>query len=207
MKLNDIFLSIQGEGVNQGLPTIFIRTSKCNLACKFCDTQFQQINYTMSPQEVLAEIEKYPCFRVCLTGGEPLLDFEVTELLALLKAGKYHVSIETNGSVDIKPYLDYEIVMDIKCPSSGMAEKMDYANIYYLKPTDQIKFVISDKEDYEYAKFILGKYGTDAQVLFSPCWQGYMSNGLGKDIARWILSDGLHAVRLQLQTHKLLNLK
>jgi 7-carboxy-7-deazaguanine synthase len=207
MELNDIFYSIQGEGLNQGLPTIFIRTAKCNLACRFCDTQFQKVNHTLTPKELLEEVRKYPCSRICLTGGEPLLEPELPEFLKLLAEDECHISIETNGSLDIKPFMDYEIVMDIKCPSSGMAAMMKYDNLYHLKFSDQVKFVVGDKEDYEYVKFIMGKYPIDAQIILSPCWQGFSSNGLGKDIARWILSDGLNRIRLQLQEHKLLSLK
>ena len=205
MELNDVFFSLQGEGLNQGLPTIFIRNSQCNLACSWCDTQFKKVNFEFSPHELLDYISKFKCNRICLTGGEPLLEEQLIFFLNLAKKYNYNVSIETNGSLDIADYLDYEIVMDIKCPSSGMSDKMFFRNLYLLKPTDQVRFVIGDYNDYDYAKNVLKNYYTKGQVLFSVCWDKL--GALGQVLAEKILEDNLWNVRLQVQLHNILKLK
>lgn len=201
MKVNEIFLSIQGEGVNTGYPTIFVRFCGCNLRCSYCDTAYAyDEGEEMSPLQILDEIKKHCYKRVCLTGGEPLLQSDLNVLMNLLH--DYNVSIETNGSV----LLDYtqrggghSFVMDMKCPSSGCSDKMRFDNFAVLANKDEIKFVIGSREDYEWAKNIIGSYYKNGIVTFSPVFGRVQY----KDIVDWILTDKLD-VRFQVQLHKLI---
>lgn len=155
----------------------------------------------MSIDEILHQIKRYPCTYVCITGGEPLLQEETVDLIARLIHNKYQVSVETNGSITIKNICRMKpllISLDIKCPSSKMHEQMHMENLSYLSKNDQVKFIISDRVDYEYAKQVLQKYPVPCQVFFQPVW--------GTDpgrLAGWILNDQL-SVRLGLQIHKIL---
>lgn len=202
MKINEIFYSIQGEGAWTGLPNIFIRTTGCNLRCSFCDTKYAyNTGKEMTVQEIIKKIKQYPCKYVCITGGEPLLQKDIIYLIdELLKKG-YKISIETNGSLSIKKLLDKNYLMislDIKCPSSNMYENNYLENINFLKKDDQLKFVIKNKKDYEYAKGILKKYKPFCKVFFQPVW--------GKNpkiLTKWIIKDGLN-VKLGLQIHKII---
>ena len=202
MKINEIFYSLQGEGKWAGLPNIFIRTSGCNLRCTFCDTKYAYENgRIMSIKEILNQISQYNCRYVCLTGGEPLLQKDIYDLINVLLKKKYHVVIETNGSINIMNLLKYKsliISLDIKCPSSNMQKKSQFKNINLLKKDDQLKFVIKNKEDYDYAKNILNKYKPVCEIFFQPVW-GEKPNKL----AEWIISDMLN-VKLSLQLHKII---
>jgi 7-carboxy-7-deazaguanine synthase len=202
MKVNELFYSIQGEGIYAGLPTIFLRTTGCNLRCSFCDTTYAYEQGTeMSIQEVLNEIEKYPCKQLCITGGEPLLQKDIPELLERLIQKKFTICLETNGSINIKKYVGKPSVMislDIKCPSSGMHTHMIQKNISYLSKNDQLKFIIKNKKDYEYAKRILRKYPPRCTVFFQPVWRTDPQK-----LASWILDDNL-LVRLGLQLQKII---
>ena len=132
MKINEIFYSIQGEGNWTGLPNIFIRTSGCNLRCTYCDTKYSYESYTeMKIEKIFNEIKKYNCKYICITGGEPLIHKDIRKLLKILLENKYNISIETNGSIDIKFLTRFKQIMislDIKCPSSKMTEKMYFHN-------------------------------------------------------------------------------
>ena len=202
MKINEIFYSIQGEGAWTGLPNIFIRTTGCNLRCSFCDTKYAyNKGREMTLNEIIKKIKQYPCKYVCITGGEPLLQKDIIYLIdELLKKG-YKISIETNGSLTIEKLLDKKSLMislDIKCPSSNMYENNYLENINFLKKDDQLKFVIKNKKDYEYAKRILEKYKPLCTVFFQPVW--------GKNpkiLTKWIIDDGLN-VKLGLQIHKII---
>jgi len=202
MKINEIFYSMQGEGSWVGLPNIFIRTTGCNLRCSFCDTTYAYIHgVEMDVKEVVDEIQKYPCNYVCITGGEPLLQEETVELLDVLLQKKYVVCVETNGSVNIEKLVGKKSLMislDIKCPSSTMHDKMNFDNLSQLTCTDQLKFVINDKVDYEYAKKIMKKYKPQCIIFFQPV---YSTDP--KKLSSWILHDGLN-VRIGLQLHKIL---
>jgi len=202
MKINEIFYSVQGEGSLVGAPSIFLRTAGCNLRCSFCDTTYA---YTkgkpMNVQEILDSIKRYPCSFVCITGGEPLLQKDLPQLINGLLRRKYMVCIETNGSRDIRKYggkKSLMISLDIKCPSSGSHQYMRLENITSLSKKDQLKFIIQNKKDYEYAKTILEKYTPACDVFFQPVW-----GTDPKKLAAWILNDGL-PVRLSLQQHKLI---
>jgi len=202
MKVNEIFYSIQGEGKWAGKPNIFIRTTGCNLRCKFCDTtySYEQGNET-EIIKIIEGIKKYKCNKVCITGGEPLLQKDLNNLIEKLLKSSYKLIIETNGSIDIsniKEIKNLVVSMDIKCPSSKMHDKMIFENIKHLTKKDQIKFIIKDRKDYEYSKNIIKKYNLDSYIFFQPLWGTKIDK-----LAEWILEDGLD-VNLGLQIHKII---
>ncbi|MBN2600190.1 MAG: radical SAM protein [Candidatus Thermoplasmatota archaeon] len=202
MKINEIFYSLQGEGRLVGTPSIFLRTAGCNLRCTYCDTTYAYEKGTqMTIREILDELKKYPCTQVCVTGGEPLVQKETPRLIDSLLKKNYTVCLETNGSCSIKRLAGKQsliLSLDIKCPSSGSHEQMDMTNITYLSQQDQLKFIIKNKEDYQYAKKILAKYKPCCPVFFQPVWGTDAQN-----LAAWILHDGL-SVQLSLQLHKII---
>ncbi len=202
MKINEIFYSIQGEGRWIGLPNIFIRTTSCNLRCSFCDTKYAYDDgKEMSVEEIVNIIGKYPCQYVCITGGEPLLQNEILDLINAILKRNYKISLETNGSMNIENIANKKSLMvslDIKCPSSNMHEKMVLENISKLSERDQLKIIIQNKSDYNYAKKIIQKYEPICHVFFQPVWGTNQ-----KDLAGWILHDGLN-VKLGLQIHKII---
>jgi len=204
MKINEIFYSIQGEGKWSGLPNIFIRTTGCNLRCSFCDTKYAyKSGKNLDIQEIKKEIKKYNCKKICLTGGEPLLQDETYDLIDELIKNEYLVLIETNGSIAIDKILNENniiISLDIKCPSSNMDSKMNLKNISYLKEKDQLKFVINNLKDYQYAKNIISKYKAKCEIFFQPVW------GAKINLAKHILNENLN-VKLGIQIHKILNLR
>ena len=171
MRVCETFRSLQGEGKKIGVPTYFIRTVGCNLKCSWCDTQYamSEPGEDISVEKIMELVKDET--DVCLTGGEPMLQKDTLELLdKLSKAGKT-VVLETNGSISVKDVPDSDniiISMDIKCPCSGMADKMEFGNIALLKKKDQLKFVISDGVDLEYAVEILKKYSPKCEVIFTP---------------------------------------
>lgn len=202
MKINEIFESIQGEGILAGLPTIFIRTTGCNLRCDWCDTKYAyNKGRELGIGNILTEIRKFGSKRTCITGGEPLLQEETIRLIEQLIQNDYSVSIETNGSKDIS-VLPKEVLisLDIKCPSSNEQGKILFKNLRHIKKKDQCKFVINDKKDYEYAKKMVEEHNliNKTNVFFSPV------NGIdAKNIARWVLKDNLD-VKIGLQLHKII---
>ena len=202
MKINEIFYSIQGEGKQTGLPNIFIRTTGCNLRCTYCDTKYAYEKGTeKSIKEILKEARKYNCKKICITGGEPLIQKDIMDLIEQLRKNSYKISIETNGSIDIKQLTQKKeilISMDIKCPSSKMHQKMLLENIKHLGQKDQVKFIIKDKEDYEYAKEIVKKHKPKCDIFFQPVWGSNLKN-----LAKWMLKDDLK-VKLGLQLHKII---
>jgi len=202
MKINEIFYSIQGEGKWSGLPNIFIRTTGCNLRCSFCDTKYAYDDgKEMKIDEIIKDISKYPCKYICVTGGEPLFQNDVPKLLDSLLKRNYWICLETNGSINIENIVGKKSLMislDIKCPSSNMHEKMCLENLSIIKKDDQLKFVIGDKRDYDYAKKIIQKYKPVCTVFFQPVW-----GTNAKQLAEWILNDELN-VKLGLQIHKII---
>jgi len=202
MKIYEIFYSIQGEGKWTGLPNIFIRTAGCNLRCSFCDSTYAyDEKQKMTIKEIVKEIKKYNCKHICITGGEPLLQVETNNLIDILCNKGYKICIETNGSINIQKIAEKKSVMislDIKCPSSGMHKKMYFDNILHLNVDDQIKFIIGNKEDYEYAKKIVQSYKIFCPIFFQPVEGTNL-----KELANWILNDGL-TVKLGLQIHKII---
>ncbi|MFW5898635.1 MAG: 7-carboxy-7-deazaguanine synthase QueE [Candidatus Saliniplasma sp.] len=200
MKIVEIFYSLQGEGTQIGLPTIFIRTSGCNLRCEWCDTEYAwEGGEEYTTHEIMKKISNYPVQRVCLTGGEPLIQDEINTLIEEL-TNQYDLSIETNGSKDIKDLskMDLHISMDYKTPSSGMCEYMREENIEFLRPSDVLKFVIADSQDYIFAKNIIDRLKPQSEIVFQPV------HGVNlKDLAEWVIEDGLD-VRVIPQLHKLI---
>ena len=201
LRLTEIFFSIQGESSYAGLPCIFIRTTGCDLRCRWCDTEYAfRGGRKWTIDEILQYIRRWPCKLVELTGGEPLLQKHLPALGVRLLDSGYTVLIETGGHRDVS-VLDPRVIkiVDIKCPGSGEHAKMHWPNLDHLSPKDQVKFVIRDADDYEWAKSVIGKYQLmkGPQLLFSPVF-GVMDY---KQLAEWILRDGL-PVRMQLQLHK-----
>lgn len=201
IKINEIYFSIQGESSKAGLPCVFIRLTYCNLRCTYCDTEYafyEGKDYTI--EQILDEIKKYNCRLVEVTGGEPLVQEECIDLMKKLCDEGYEVMLETGGSLSVKD-VDPRvmIIMDLKCPSSGMLKKNLYENIDYIKPTDEVKFVIGSREDYEWSKDIIEKYNLAAKcsILFSVVF-GELEP---VTLVEWILDDKL-SVRFQLQMHK-----
>lgn len=200
MKVSEIFYSIQGESYFAGRPCTFVRLSGCNLRCSYCDTRYAyQEGIEVSVEEVVAEAERYGCTLVEITGGEPLLQPETPLLAEALIEKGYTVLVETNGSLDIRVLPSRAIcIMDLKCPSSGMSDKMDFRNLDALDEKDELKFVIQDRSDYVWAKQTLLKFPLRPwRVSFSPVF-GVLPL---EELASWLLEDRLE-VRLQPQLHK-----
>ena len=202
MRISEIFRSIQGEGKNQGFPSIFVRCAGCNLACRWCDTPGSREGGEEMPVEtVLREIRRYPGRRLCVTGGEPLLQSDpLRQLLNRASGEGYSVEIETNGTLDFRPFQPFAaICMDVKCPSSG--EQSNPSLIPYLRPQDSLKFVVADERDCRYAAGILDENPPACEVFLSPVWGSEYG-----EIARFILEEDLSA-RLQIQLHKILGVR
>jgi 7-carboxy-7-deazaguanine synthase len=203
LKVTEIFHSIQGEALQAGLPTAFIRLTGCPLRCVYCDSEYAFYGGKwLHFDDILAEVRHYDTPYVCVTGGEPLAQKRCAELLTLLCDEGFEVSLETSGAVDVSA-ADRRVsrVMDLKTPASGEALKNLWSNLEELGGKDQIKFVICSRVDYEWAREQVRDRGLDTicEVLFSPAW-GQVE---ARDLAGWILEDHL-PVRLQLQLHKLL---
>jgi len=202
MKVCEIFHSLQGEGVTIGLPTSFIRLAGCNLDCKWCDTAYaKEEGEEMALDDILAGIEKHDCSLVCVTGGEPLHQKDTPRLVDALIERGYLVILETNGSksVEVLQCSDGLMVsLDIKCPSSGEADKMDMSNIELLSPNDQLKFVLADESDYEYARKIIGEHKPACSVIMTPVGGTEL-----RELAEWVLRDKLK-VRVLPQLHKII---
>ena len=201
MQITEIYHSIQGESRFAGLPCVFVRTTGCNLRCVWCDTEYSFYGgQKMSLDEIVKQVESYNCKLVEITGGEPLLQKEVPELARRLLDKKQTVLIETSGERDISE-LDKRVIkiMDLKCPGSGESHRNRWQNLEHLSPEDEVKFVIKDREDYEWSVEAAKKHNLESRVriLFSPVW-GALDP---KDLAQWILQDKLN-VRYQLQLHK-----
>ncbi len=201
MKINELFYSIQGESTHAGRPCVFIRTSGCHLRCEWCDTAhafYEGVEVTLDA--VMERVRSFGCPLVELTGGEPLLQRETPMLVTELLNEGYTVLVETSGSLDIR-VLDPRtiVIMDIKCPGSGMTDAMRWDNLEALKPTDEVKFVIKNRADYEWATELTKRHHLDRRcpVLFAPVF-GVLDP---EQLAGWLLADRLPA-RLQLQQHK-----
>ncbi|CAB5495772.1 7-carboxy-7-deazaguanine synthase (EC [Bathymodiolus thermophilus thioautotrophic gill symbiont] len=201
LNINEIFYSLQGEAREVGLPTVFVRLTGCPLRCTYCDTEYAfKGNNLLRIDDIIAKIKSYQTKLVCVTGGEPLAQINCHILLDRLVKENYQISLETSGSIDIKEVNPrVSIVMDVKTPDSGEADKNRYKNIEKLQAKDQLKFVIGSKSDFDWSVNILNKYPTPAGVLFSPTF-GIVAP---TQLADWILERQLN-VRLQLQLHKIL---
>jgi 7-carboxy-7-deazaguanine synthase len=202
LTISEIFHSIQGESTYAGLPCVFVRLAACDLRCSWCDTPYAFSGGSkMSVDDAVAAVERTGCRLVELTGGEPLLQDDVYPLMGRLLGAGATVLLETGGhiSLDRVPRGVVRII-DVKCPASGEAHRMHWPNLDDLWPADEVKFVIQDRVDYEYARTVLRERRLaerSACVLFSPV-HGVLPPA---ELAAWILEDGL-PVRLQLQVHK-----
>ena len=209
LRITEIFHSIQGESTWAGVPCTFVRITGCPLRCVWCDTEYAFHGGTrMTFSEIVEEVAKHPARVVEITGGEPLAHPGSIELARLLLDEGYTVLVETSGAFDVSG-LDPRVhrIMDLKCPGSGESEKNLWSNLDHLGPLDEIKFVITDRADYEWARDVIRERGLDRRVLdgelrallMSPVW-GALDL---EDLAGWILEDGL-PVRFQVQVHKLI---
>ena len=203
LRITEIFRSLQGEGLDAGLPTLFVRLTGCPLRCTWCDTPYAfKGGESLAPGEVLQRVTEANTHRVCVTGGEPLAQSACPELLAALCDAGHRVSLETSGSLDLGP-VDPRVtkVMDLKAPASGESHRNLYANLDLLGSDDQVKIVVAGRGDYEWAREQVHRRDLTGRcaVLFSPAADLQDPS----ELATWILADGLE-VRLQLQLHKLL---
>jgi 7-carboxy-7-deazaguanine synthase len=203
MHVTEIFHSIQGESTWAGRPCVFVRLTGCPLRCSWCDTDYAFYGGSeQSIDEIVDAIRAYDCPLVEVTGGEPLAQPECTRLLSQLCDKGFTVLLETSGAVDtanVDPRV--RIILDVKCPGSGMMGRMHWPNVERLRTQDEAKFVIRDRDDYEWAKETVARLGIDRRctVLFSPVF-GALDP---RHLAEWVLADRL-AVRYQLQLHKLI---
>jgi 7-carboxy-7-deazaguanine synthase len=203
LTVNEIFFSIQGEGTRVGEPCVFLRLTGCPLRCSWCDTAYAfHEGGKRSPDEITAELERFPCRLVLVTGGEPLAQPAVFPFLTRLLDEGWRVLVETSGHVRVDRVDPRAvIILDVKAPGSGETARMDWANLDLLKPEDEVKFVIRDRADYEWSAALVRERRLAERhvVLFSPV-HGVLAPG---GLAGWILEDGL-PVRLQVQLHKYL---
>ena len=201
LKVNEIYFSVQGESTSAGLPCVFIRLTYCNLRCTYCDTEYAFYEgKDKSIDEIVNEVKKFGCNLVEVTGGEPLVQEECLPLMKRLCDDGFEVLLETGGSLPIEKVDErVKIIMDLKCPSSGMLKKNLYENLDLLKKTDELKFVIGNREDYDWAKEIISEYSLaeKCSILFSVVF-GELEP---LTLVNWILEDKLD-VRFQLQMHK-----
>lgn len=204
MRVNEVFYSIQGESSYAGWTCALIRLAACDLRCTYCDTEYAFYEgREMSIEQILREIEAYPTRLALVTGGEPMLQDEVHALFQALLSRGYTVCLETGGHISLAS-VDERVhkIMDLKCPSSGMMNRNDYSNIGHLTPNDEVKFVVGDREDFDWACRVISGYDLPSKVrnvLFSPVF-GKLDYAL---LAGWVLDCGLR-VRMQIQLHKVI---
>jgi 7-carboxy-7-deazaguanine synthase len=201
LKVNEIYFSVQGESTSAGVPCVFVRLTYCNLWCTYCDTAYAFYDgKDKSIDEIVDKVREFGCRLVEITGGEPLVQEECLPLIQRLCDEGFEVMLETGGSLPIeKVNKRVKIIMDLKCPSSGMLKKNLYENLNFLKKTDELKFVIGNREDYDWAKEIISEYDLigKCSMLFSVVFDELEPVTL----VNWILEDKLDA-RFQLQMHK-----
>lgn len=203
LKIYEIFHSLQGESSRVGLPTVFVRLTGCPLRCGYCDTEYAfQGGQNMSLDDIMARVAEYGARYVTVTGGEPLAQKQCIPLLTKLCDAGYSVSLETSGAMDtsnVDPRVS--VILDLKTPGSGEMQKNLWANVDRLKPADEVKFVLCDRADYDWAKQVLAerRIADKCSVLFSPVFHQLNPT----DLADWVLADKL-PVRMQVQLHKIL---
>ncbi|MCA0894134.1 7-carboxy-7-deazaguanine synthase QueE [Microbulbifer agarilyticus] len=204
LRISELFYSLQGEARDAGLPTVFVRLTGCPLRCTYCDSEYAFYGgERMSLAAILQKVQSYPARHVCVTGGEPLAQPNCIPLLKALCDAGYQVSLETSGAMPVDA-VDARVsrVVDLKTPASGEQARNRMENIPLLNKKDQVKFVICDRGDYDWARFTLDQYRLServGEVLFSPSYEQLAP----RQLAEWVLEDGL-PVRMQMQLHKLL---
>ena len=202
-KINEIYYSVQGESTHAGRPCIFIRLTYCNLRCTYCDTEYAFYDgEDMEIVDIMKKIQQWDCNLVEVTGGEPLFQEECIDLLKKLVSSNYEVMLETGGSLSISDVPNEVIkIVDFKCPSSAMEKKNLWSIVDNLQPHDEVKFVIGNREDFDWAKEKITKYFLDkiCTLLFSPTF-GEIDP---QQIVEWILAENL-PVRMQMQMHKMI---
>lgn len=198
--LNEVFFSIDGEGSTSGRLAIFVRLNACNLRCHYCDTTYalEASNQTTSLENLIKEIQKYPCKNITITGGEPLCHENLIDFITALP--DYHFNIETNGSLPIEPYLidNVMITMDIKTPSSGQVPMNNYENLKLLRPNDGLKFVVASDEDLDFSFATIDKFAPKSTIFLSPIFDQTNSAHIVDRMKEY----GNDQIRLQLQIHK-----
>lgn len=203
LKINEIYYSVQGESTHAGRPCIFIRLTYCNLRCSYCDTEYAFYDgKDMEITDIISEIKRWDCNLVEVTGGEPLFQDECIDLLNELVNSNYEVMLETGGSLSISDVPKKVVkIVDFKCPSSGMVKKNLWSIVDDLQAHDEVKFVIGNREDFDWAKDRITEYSLDkiCTLLFSPTF-GEIDP---QQIVEWILAENL-PVRMQLQMHKMI---
>ena len=203
LKINEIYYSVQGESTHSGCPCIFIRLTYCNLRCSYCDTEYAFYDgKDMEITDIMSEIKRWDCNLVEVTGGEPLFQDECIDLLNELVNSNYEVMLETGGSLSISDVPKKVVkIVDFKCPSSGMVKKNLWSIVDDLQAHDEVKFVIGNREDFDWAKDRITEYSLDkiCTLLFSPTF-GEIDP---QQIVKWILADNL-PVRMQMQMHKMI---
>lgn len=202
LKISEIFRSIQGESSFMGLPCVFIRLSGCNLRCRYCDTAYAwSEGYDMPVSEIVREVLQFRCNLTLITGGEPLMQPNSTHLAQALIDVGLKTLVETNGSIDISNLPEKTVrIVDVKCPGSGEVNRFYWGNLGSLRPSDEIKFVITSRYDYEWTRDFVHQHLAvfPGQILLSPAF-GKLDP---KEVISWILEDNLN-VRFQLQLHKI----
>lgn len=203
LKVHEIFYSLQGESSRIGLPTVFVRLTGCPLRCGYCDTAYAfRGGENMTQAQIVAQVASYATRYVTVTGGEPLAQKQCLPLLHKLCDAGFDVSLETSGAMDIRDVDPrVSVIMDIKTPGSGEVEKNLWGNLEHLKQKDEVKFVLCDRNDYDWARQVLQEHAIAAKcgVLFSPVYSTLNPT----DLADWVLQDKL-PVRMQVQLHKIL---
>lgn len=203
LKIYEIFHSLQGETSRSGLPTVFVRLTGCPMRCTYCDTEYAfSGGSNMEIADILAKVAEFGAHYVTVTGGEPLAQKQCHDLLKSLCDAGYSVSLETGGAMNIAPVdKRVSIILDIKTPASNEEKKNLWSNLAHIKPSDEIKFVLCNRADYDWAKVKLNelKLVEKCPVLFSPSFHELAAN----ELATWVLADKLQ-VRMQIQLHKIL---
>ena len=211
----EIFLSVNGESTSAGLPTTFVRLWGCPLKCTYCDQpQPKSQKKRISVERLVEKIKSFKCPRVCITGGEPLVQDETYIVIYELLNLGFEVSVETNGCVPIEPVLynrSFKYVMDIKCPSSGVSDQNVLENLKLLQSKDEVKVVVQDQKDYEYFISVWKKYPTRANITITPVIKKSLRYGykptVSKDLIDWLLQDRCWDVRVGYQLHKVMGVQ